>query len=48
MSKPSKSIQINSTDFQNIEKVFYTYLRDNHNQSIHETFKKILDQLISQ
>ena len=48
MSKPSKSIQINSQDFQNIEKVFYNYLKDNHNQSIQLTFNKILDQLISQ
>ena len=47
-NKKTKSIQINSQDFKNLEEVFYTYLKDNHNQSIHVTFNKILDQLISQ
>ena len=48
MPKPSKFISINSQDFQNIEKVFYTYLKDVNNQSVQDTFNKILDQLISQ
>jgi hypothetical protein len=48
MSKPSKFISINSQDFQAIELTFYTYLKDNTNQQVQDTFNKILDQLISQ
>lgn len=47
-NKKTKSIKINSQDFKNIEEVFYTYLKDNHNQSIQSTFNKIIDQLQSQ
>ena len=47
-NKKTKSIQINSQDFKNIEEVFYTYLKDNNNQSIQSTFNKIIDQLQAQ
>ena len=46
MQKPTKSIKINSQDFQNIEKVFYLYLKEVNNQSVQLTFNSILDQLI--
>ena len=47
-NKKNKSIKINSQDFKNIEEVFYTYLKDNNNQSIQSTFNKIIDQLQAQ
>ncbi len=43
----TKSININSQDFSNIEKVFYKYLQENPNDSSTlKTIQSIIDQSI--
>ena len=42
----TKSININSQDFSNIEKVFFKYLQENNCPSTLKTIQSIIDQSI--
>ena len=42
----TRTIQINPKDFNNIEKLFFDYLRENTDPSALETIQSIIDQCI--
>ena len=42
----TKTIQINPKDFNNIEKLFFDYLKENTDPSALETIQSIIDQCI--